>query len=196
MDGFRGAQAFLPGEQHVKIAGVAELAREPADLLPKLGIILAAHRRPEQRQGRAQPAQRDPRLVQRIGVAPIEQHDLVQPVVAQAGLGDGAEGLALVDPDRQRDRVGFGGLTQRLFLQRIATLGFAQHAEAEGQRCADLPGQREEGARLARLELELKLAERRVRLAGGDLAFVQHHLDHAAPVGHQPRRPAEARAEL
>ena len=59
----------LAGKEDVEVARVAELRREPAQLLAQVLIILAADGRPEQRKGRAQPPERDPRLVQRVGIA-------------------------------------------------------------------------------------------------------------------------------
>ena len=88
------------------------------------------------------------------------------------------------------------GLAERALRQRIGTLRLAEHAEPERQRRADLPGQSEQRARLAGLELQLQLAERRFGLAGGDLALVEHHLDHAVLAGDQPDRPAEFGADL
>ena len=125
--------------------------------------------------------------MERVGVRAGEQDDLVEPVMAKAGMGDGAEGVGLGERRGERDRLGLGGLAQPPLGQRLAAFRLAEHAEPKRHRGADLPGQLEQGARLARDQLELDLAERRLGLAADDDAFVEHDLDPAALVRRSAR---------
>ena len=183
------------GQQHVGVAGVAELARQPGDLLAQRLIFLAADRGAEQRQCRAQAAQRDPRLVHGVSVARREQHDLVEPVVAQAAIRDDAERLAFRHRAVERDRLGPGAASEPVLGQRIAALALAQHAQPQRHRRAELASQLEQPCRLARLDLELELADGRLRLAAAHLAFVEDDLDAAALALDGPGAAADAGAD-
>ncbi len=162
----RGAEQFivgkagLAGEEDVEVAGVTQLAGEPAEFVAQRLVILAAGGRPEQRKSRAQPAQRNPCLVQRIGVASTEQDDFVEPIVTQARMGDGAKRVAFARGRRQRDRLGPSDPSELGLRERIAALGLGEDAEAQRHRPADLLGEIEQNLGAALLELELELDDR------------------------------------
>jgi hypothetical protein len=175
----KGRRRIL-AEQDVQIARFAELAGEPAQFLAQMLIILAAHGVAEKGQRRAQAAERHPRLVQGVGIARLQQGDLVQPEMAQAGGGDRPKRIGFAHLRIEADRIGLGRAAEPAFHQRVAALVLAERAEAQRRGAADLLGKLEQGGGLAVLELQLELDERRALAPGADRAFVQHDLDEAA----------------
>jgi hypothetical protein len=80
------------------------------------------------REGRAQPSQRDARLMQRAGIAALDHRRGVEAEMAQAAAGDGAKRLRRRDPGRQRHRPGLFGWSRRRE-QPVAAVGLAEYSD-------------------------------------------------------------------
>ena len=152
----RGQQLLA---EHVPVARRSQAAGQPFDLADQPQILRGRNEGPEQRDGRAQPAQRDAHLVHALRIVAGQRHRLVRDHMGKAGAHDAGH-----RPFHRRL-----GIEQQLFRlqrlvggtirQRVAALRLGAHLQP--QRCGLRQFLRQvvEGGGRAALQLQLHLAQ-------------------------------------
>ena len=138
---------------------------------------------PNSVMGRPQAPQADAHLMQRLGPAVTHgrrvDDDLAQTVCAPRYGRLGAQLISGRDYDSFRLLGRLVAVIEKL----EAALRLGLDAEREGHGLGESLGQREQRAPVARLELELQLADRRRLDASGDLALVHRQFDFRTLMG-------------
>ncbi len=169
----------LQGE-HVPVAGMAEALGDGAKLLAEAGLRLDRQRVAEQIHSRAQATQRDAHLVDAFRVVAGQRAGLVRLELRDAGAGDRLERRLDRRPGLELDGYPLDGGRRRAGEQGIAAAMLAPVLDAERHGVEQPGGEIEQLGRLARLQFELRLADRQPPLAGADFADVDGKFDLAA----------------
>ena len=113
--------------------------------------------------------------------------------MAQAGISDGAEGVALADRRGDDDRLGARDRAELSLASAKPRSALLSTPSRSGTAAPISPASANRARGPARFELELDLAQGRLGTAAGDNALVEHDLDLGALVADQPGGPLEAR---
>jgi hypothetical protein len=113
-------------DEHVEIARIAELRREPAQLALHGVALFVRDHMPEDRQRGPQAPHGDTHLMHRLGITRLAQDGLVREEVVEAGEADELEALASAHARLEPRRLRLDGLLAPLSgAQGEPGLGFA-----------------------------------------------------------------------
>ena len=175
-------------QEHIPSAGLRQLPRQPLQLLLHPAMRVWLQQTFEQAKRRAEPANGDPELMHGLRVAAVDGRSPIRRQLLEAGgedaLGHRLDGLRIGEFDGVRsDRsIGFSQI------EREAPRRLAFKLEPERHVAGERLRQLEQLQWLARLELELELADGPRPRLGLDLADVEVDRNlAAAPPPQQPQ---------
>ncbi len=184
------------GREDVPVTRRTERVLEPAQLGGDARDRRLPEREPGEPEARPQPPQTHAELVQILGILADEQPVFVRLHLRNAPESDSPQRRAGRERPVERRRTRLLRHGGRAAGERVAALGLARVPEADRHVASDLARKREQAVRVAGLQLDLGLADRRRALARADLPAVDRELGGGAVRERDhPRRAVELGGE-
>ncbi len=182
-------------QKHVDVTRGAQMVRKPFEICGEARKDRIGDQGAEQGEGRSQPPNGDPGLVDRLDLMSIFEGWRVEHHLPQAAMGDGGEGLGRAHLRIEKGRRHFNRGAPDAFRQSIAALALADEAERDGSESRQLAREGEKPAASTALQLQLDFKDRRARLPRDDLPLIDSHFDDRAGEAHLGLATGEARGE-
>jgi hypothetical protein len=164
----------------------AERGREPFEFARDMREAGVGDDGFKQRERRPQSSQRDPCLMQRLGIGRAPQKIFIQTEVPQACSDDLREGFGGGRVGRKLQALGLDRAERRRRDQPIAALPLGQDAEADGDLLAERARECEDRGRRPAFQLELELRNRRRAIACRHASRIRDDLDRSVVARDEP----------